>query len=179
MDEAINAVAHRPEWLPLVEQYAATHSTKGFPSLEGEFGPGHWKVDSNRNRVTEDGLKRWYVYWREHTGRHHPIGAFSSVPVDRPQSEDGVGQITVGWDPEGRRLVRISVKGDEARFRVVAVKWEEVRGKLVPRPVPLQEQPMPDGQRPPKSDADWDALRQVVQTLVETGQFYARGDDRT
>ena len=137
----MSATAKRPEWMPCIEHYAQHRTTDGLPSLEAEFGAGHWKVDSNRQRVTKEGMLRYYVYWLDDTGRHHRISTFDAPPTVRPPGRRGLGDLTLGFDDCGRRLVRITVDKHFQQYRIVAVEWEVVRGKRVPRPIPVQEVP--------------------------------------
>lgn len=135
----MNTTAKRPEWLAHIWHYAKTRSTLGLPSLEAEFGPGHWKVDSNRQRVTSAGLLRYYVYWLDNTGRHHRIGTFDAPMVNRAPGRRGLGGLTLGYDECGRRLVRITIDKHVQQYRIVAIEWEMVRGVKLPRPIPVQE----------------------------------------
>ena len=135
----MNATAKRPEWMTCIEHYAQHRTTAGLPSLEAEFGAGHWKVDSNRQRITSAGLLRYYVYWLDDTGRHHRIGTFDAPVVNRPPGRRGLGDLTLGFDDCGRRLVRITIDKCSKQYRIVAVEWETVRGVRLPRPIPVQE----------------------------------------
>lgn len=135
----MNATAKRPEWMTCIEHYAQHRTTAGLPSLEAEFGPGHWKVDSNRQRITKDGLLCYYVYWLDSTGRHHRIGTFEAPPIARPPGKQCVGSLTLGFDDCGRRLVRITVDKFSKQYRIIAVEWDVVRGVRLPRPIPVQE----------------------------------------
>ena len=135
----MNETAKRPEWLVYIEHYAQNRTTIGLPSLADEFGTGHWKVDSNRQRITKDGMLRYYVYWLDNTGRHHKIGTFDAPPVVRPPGRRGLGDLTLGFDDCGRRLVRIAIDKHFQQYRIVAVEWEMVRGVRLPRPIPVQE----------------------------------------
>ena len=135
-----NITAKRDEWMPLIVQYASTRSTAEMPSLEAEFGPGHWKVDSNRQRITQEGLLRYYVYWLDNIGRHHRIGTFDAPAVDRPPGKRGIGDLTLGFDECGRRLVRCRYDKLGGEFFVVAVEWEVVRKCRVPRPLLVPEE---------------------------------------
>ena len=135
----------RPEWTAYVERAAATLSTDGLPSLEAELGRGNWKLEAGSRR--RDGMVTCQLYWVIGTlgktgGRQYiRVGSFLSAnaPRDRCRQHDKAGSLTVGYDPCGRRLVRVRVDQHMQEYRIVAVEMEQYRGVLLPRPVPYQE----------------------------------------
>jgi hypothetical protein len=134
-----NTTATREHWLPLVEQCAKERTTKRLPSLESELGPGRYKLKSDKLLCLPDGTMRYRLHWRGDTGRHTVIGTFDSVRMARraqkkKRVDDEVGALVLGVDELGRKIIRISAGPNSSVFVPVAVEWELVRGKRMPKP---------------------------------------------
>lgn len=143
----MNARTTEPHWLAIVQQCEAQYGEiAGLPSLAQEIGPGCYFVRCYPE--TAHGLQRHVLYWiagsssNPSARKYHQIGSFALTTAETrkpmPRVTRTGGELTEGFDEQGRRLIRVVTEAHSKQTNLFAVEWETHRGVRLPRPVPVE-----------------------------------------